>query len=81
MTERQQLLDRGILNRAPSGCGGRQIAIIHVRRLVGSMPQLIKAVVKAKGGPTCYWHSVLNRVIGECDYHVWPMPIHSAVKQ
>ncbi len=31
-----------------------------------SMPRRIKAVLKAKGGPTRYWHGVSNKVASEC---------------
>ncbi len=38
------------------------------QHLVESMPQRIKAVLKAKGGPTRYYQSVPNKVASECVY-------------
>ncbi len=36
------------------------------QHLVESMPQIIKAVLKAKGGPTQYQQGVPNKVASEC---------------
>ncbi len=36
------------------------------QHLVAYMPRRIKAVLKAKGGPTRYYQGVANRVAGEC---------------
>ncbi len=39
------------------------------QHLVESMPQRIKAVLKAKAGPTRYKQGVPNKVAGECLYY------------
>ncbi len=65
-------------NRAHLGCGEREIRIMDVQttnlqqlrdqHLVESMLLRIKAVLKAKVGPTRYKHSVPNKVASECMY-------------
>ena len=37
-----------------------------VPHFVESVPQTIKAVLRAKGGPTWYWQGIHNTVTSEC---------------